>query len=61
MSYKIRESQIKKIPYTIIIGDKELENNLISYREFGKTSTTTLKKEEFIKLLKKEIKDKTIK
>ncbi len=61
LSYKMRESQMKKIPYTIIVGDKELESNLISYREFGKNNTTTLKKEEFISMLLKEIKNKNIK
>ena len=49
LSYKMRESQSKKIPLTIIIGDKEKDGNLVSYRKFGETETTTLSKDEFIK------------
>lgn len=60
LSYRMRESQVKKIPYTLIIGDKEKDNNSISYRKFGKEETITLPKEEFIKLIKDEIKSKTI-
>ena len=49
LSYKMRESQSKKIPLTVIIGDKEKNGNLVSYRKFGETETTTLSKDEFIK------------
>ena len=49
LSYKMRESQSKKIPLTIIIGDKEKDGNLVSYRRFGETETTTLSKDEFVK------------
>ena len=49
LSYKMRESQSKKIPLTIIIGDKEMNDNLVSYRRFGETETTTLSKDEFVK------------
>ena len=49
LSYKMRESQSKKIPLTVIIGDKEKDGNLVSYRKFGETETTTLTKDEFIK------------
>ena len=60
LSYRMRESQVKKNPYTLIIGDKEKDNNSISYRKFGKEETITLPKEEFIKLIKEEIKSKTM-
>ena len=49
LSYKMRESQSKKTPLTVIIGDKEKDGNLVSYRKFGETETTTLSKDEFIK------------
>ena len=48
LSYKMHESQTKKIPLTIIIGDKEKDNNEVSYRRFGEQSTTTLSIDEFI-------------
>ena len=52
LSYKMRESQTQKIPFTIIIGDKEVENKTISYRKFGKPDTITLNQEEFLEVLK---------
>ena len=55
LSYKMRESQLKKIPYTLVIGDKERDNNLVNYRLFGKTETVSLGKEEFISLIQEEI------
>lgn len=61
LSYKMRESQTKKIPYTLIIGDKERESNTISYREFGSVETITISHNEFIKQLNDEIINKTYK
>ncbi len=58
LSYKMRESQTKKIPYTLIIGDNEKYNNLISYRKFGSKETSTISLEEFINKLNLEIKNK---
>ena len=49
MGYKIRESQTKKIPYTLVLGNKERDNNTITYRKFGEENTVTLDKEEYIK------------
>ena len=60
LSYRMRESQINKIPYTLIIGDKEKEGNTISYRKFNSEETITLSKEEFINQLKAEIHSKKI-
>ncbi len=57
LSYKMRESQTRKIPYTLILGDKEKENNTISYRLHGKSETMTLSKEEFITMLNNQIKE----
>lgn len=51
LSYKMRESVINKIPLTLIIGDKEKENNTISYRKYGSNETTTLTINEFIEYL----------
>ena len=55
LSYKMRESQTKKNPITLILGDKEVENNTISYRKFGSTETYTLPKSAFYKLVKETI------
>ena len=58
LSYKIRESQTKKIPYTLVIGDKEKENNEVTYRPFGSKETTTVGYKEFVKMIEAEIKNK---
>ena len=44
-----------KNPYTIIIGDNERDNNLISYRKYGEEESYSLSIEEFIRLIKDEI------
>ena len=56
MNYKIRESVTKKIPITIILGDKEKDNGNISFRRYGKEETITVSKEDFVTLVKNEIK-----
>ena len=58
LSYKMRDSQVKKVPITIILGDKEKENGDISYRLFGEKNTNTLKIAEFFELIKEKIKNK---
>ena len=60
LGYKMRESVIKKTPYTLILGDKEKDTNTISYRLRGTESTENITIEDFINKLEKEIKDKTI-
>ena len=60
LGYRLREAQIKKIPYTIILGDSEKENKTISYRLHGETETKTISQEEFIKLINDEIKNKIV-
>ena len=58
LSYKMRESQSHKIPYTVIIGDKEKENQTVSYRLFGHKETENLSLKEFEKVLLKQIKER---
>ena len=59
VSYRMRESVIKKIPYTIILGEKEVKDDLISYRIHGSSDTISVKREEFYKKIKKEIEERT--
>ena len=58
LGYKLRESVIKKIPYMLILGQKEVDEKLVSYRRAGSEETTTLKLEEFIELINNDIKNK---
>ncbi len=53
LSYKMRESQMRKIPVTLILGDDEKEGNYISYRLFGSRETTKVEIAEFIEFLRK--------
>ena len=57
LGYKIREAQTKKIPYQLVCGDNEVNNNLLTYREYGSNETTTVSIEEFIEKIEKEIKN----
>ena len=58
MNKKIRQSNIMKNPYTVIIGDKERDNNLISYRKYGSEETNSMDIKEFINKIKEEIKER---
>ena len=58
LSYKMRESVINKIPYAVILGDKEKDDKSISYRCYGSNDTSNLSQKDFIELIKKEIKEK---
>lgn len=55
MGYKIREAQMQKIPYQIVVGDKEVENNEVNVRKYGSQDQDTLEKDEFIWNLVDEI------
>ena len=58
VGYRMRESVINKYPFTLILGQKEVDDNLISYRKHGSEETITVSKDEFIKLLLDNIKNK---
>ena len=55
MGKKIRQSNVMKNPFTLIIGDNERDNNLISFRKYGSEETISMSVEEFIKFIKDEI------
>lgn len=61
LGYRMRDSQTKKIPYNLVLGNKERDEGMVSFRCHGSSDTTTVRKEEFVSLLKEEIKNKTIK
>ena len=60
MNYKLRESIIHKYPITLILGDKEKDNENVSYRRYGSDETITVSKDDFIKLVLNEIKEKKV-
>ena len=61
LGYRMRESQTKKIPYTLVIGDKERDNNVVTYRKFGQKESTTVSIDEFINMIHDEIRNKASK
>ena len=58
LGYKLRESVIKKVPYMLVLGQKEVDDKTISYRRAGSEETTTVSYEEFIKLINNDIENK---
>ena len=60
LGYRLREAQTEKVPYTLILGDNEKDNGLVSYRLHGQKDTTTLSKEDFLKMIKEEINTKAL-
>ncbi|KYH14284.1 threonine--tRNA ligase [Staphylococcus kloosii] len=55
MGYKIREAQMQKIPYQLVVGDKEMENNEVNVRKYGSQDQETVEKDDFIWNLVDEI------
>ncbi|HLQ73890.1 MAG TPA: threonine--tRNA ligase [Bacillota bacterium] len=60
LGYKIREAQTMKIPFALVLGDNEMASNSVNIRRYGEKDTETLPIEEFIKLVKTEIDNKSI-
>jgi len=59
IGYKIREAQTKKIPFALVIGDKEIEAGTVNVRRYGQKQTESLSFEEFATLVLTEIDEKT--
>ena len=59
LGYKMRESQTKKIPITLVLGDNEKESNFVNVRKYGVNETENIAFDEFTKLVLAAIKDKT--
>lgn len=55
VSKKIRNGEIQKIPYLLIVGDKEIKSKSVSVRQRGKGDIGIMKINKFIDFLKKEI------
>ena len=59
LGYRMRNSQIKKIPYTIVLGDHERDDRTVTYRKYGQQEQITVSVDEFIALIEKEIKERS--
>lgn len=60
IGYKIREAQLQKIPYMLVVGDKEVEQGLVSVRSRSKGDIGTMTPEEFMEMILREIRDKAL-
>ncbi|MGI6537973.1 MAG: threonine--tRNA ligase [Caldicoprobacterales bacterium] len=60
VGFKIREAQLEKVPYMLIVGDKELENGTVAVRSRKKGDLGAMKPEEFKAMLQKEIAEKSL-
>ena len=61
LTYKMRESQTKKVPYTIILGDKEVSAKEVTVRLHGTNENITLGRDEFVSKVKEVIENKNLK
>ena len=59
VGYKMREAQVKKIPYMLVVGDQEMENGTVNMRKHGEKDTATMPVDEFIAYIQKNIADKS--
>lgn len=55
MGYKIRASQTQKIPYQLVIGDKEVEEGTVTVRRYGSKETKSMAVEAYLELVQREI------
>lgn len=60
LGYKLREAQLEKVPYMLVAGDKDIENNVISVRSRKNGDMGAMTIDEFIKMAKEEIDTKKI-
>ena len=60
LGYRMRSSQMRKVPFTLVLGDQERDNKTVTYRRFGANEQITVTIDEFLKLVDDEIKNKTI-
>ena len=59
VGYKMREAQVKKIPYMLVVGDQEMESGTVNMRKHGEKDTATMPVDEFIAYIQKNIVDKS--
>ncbi len=59
LGYRIREAQMKKIPYQLVLGDKERDERTVTYRQYGEQKATTVSLDEFVEMILKQIEEKS--
>lgn len=59
LGYRIREAQMKKIPYQLVLGDKERDEETVTYRQYGEQKQTTVSLNDFVNMVLKQVEEKT--
>ncbi|MFD2761794.1 threonine--tRNA ligase [Lentibacillus juripiscarius] len=60
IGYKIREAQTQKVPFALVLGDNEIENDAVNVRRYGENDSQTLAYEDFETMIKEEIDQKVL-
>jgi threonyl-tRNA synthetase len=60
LGYKVREAQMGKIPYMLVLGDKEEKENEVNVRKYGEQEFENVTMETFIKKMVQQIKERSI-
>ena len=60
LGYRVREAQMKKVPYQIVVGDGEMENETVTIRKSGSKESNTMALNEAIEKFVKEVQDKCL-
>ncbi|MCY8956079.1 threonine--tRNA ligase [Bacillus cereus] len=58
LGYKIREAQMQKVPYVLVIGDKEMENGAVNVRKYGEEKSEVIALDVFVASIEEEIKNR---
>ncbi|MFV0393716.1 MAG: threonine--tRNA ligase, partial [Coprobacillaceae bacterium] len=58
LGYRIREGQMEKVPYLLVLGDSERDENTVTYRKHGEQKQTTVSVDEFVSMLEKQVAEK---
>lgn len=60
LGYRMRNAQVKKVPYTLVIGDHEVQDGTVTYRHLGNRQQITVSLDDFIKMVSEEIKTRAL-
>ncbi|WP_460270759.1 threonine--tRNA ligase [Bacillus sp. NEAU-Y102] len=58
LGYKIREAQMQKVPYVLVIGDKEMESGAVNVRKYGEEKSEVVALDVFVARIEEEIKNR---
>ncbi|WP_153730630.1 threonine--tRNA ligase [Sporosarcina obsidiansis] len=56
IGYKIREAQVQKVPYMLVLGDKEVESGEVNVRKYGEQKSESMSFEAFLEMIREDVK-----